>query len=68
MTPTSRRERNSVGQLARFVVEREGRLIGLAVLVFLLVAWEGLMRGWWADLLWPEIGRASCRERVLVQV
>ena len=64
MTPTSRRERNSVGQLARFVVEREGRLIGLAVLVFLLVAWEGLMRGWWADLLWPVLGESAEKLRI----
>jgi NitT/TauT family transport system permease protein len=36
---------------------------GLAVLVF-LVFWEGLARGWWADLLTPLIGRAADSLRI----
>src|SRR5262249_46786977 len=42
----------------------EGALIGLAVLVMFLVLWEGLMRGWWADLLSPLIGDAAEKLRV----
>ena len=42
----------------------EAQLIGLAVLCALLLMWEGLMRGWWADLLSPLIGASADKLRI----
>jgi NitT/TauT family transport system permease protein len=37
----------------------ERAILGVAALVAVLVAWEGLGRGWWADLLSPLLGHAA---------
>jgi NitT/TauT family transport system permease protein len=39
----------------------ERAILGVLVVVLFLVAWEGLERGWWADLLRPFIGASADR-------
>ncbi len=39
-------------------------MVGLIVLAVLLVIWEGLARGWWADLLAPVLGSGAERLRI----
>jgi NitT/TauT family transport system permease protein len=45
--------------LARLYLAHERAVLGVVALVVLLVAWEGLGRGWWADLLTPLFGRSA---------
>jgi ABC-type nitrate/sulfonate/bicarbonate transport system permease component len=45
--------------LLRFYLAHERAILGLAALLALLICWEGLGRGWWADLLSPLIGHAA---------
>ncbi len=45
--------------IARFYLAHERAILGLATLVAVLVFWEGLGRGWWADLLAPLVGPAA---------
>ena len=42
--------------IVRFYLAHERAILGLAALLAVLVAWEGLARGWWADLLAPLLG------------
>jgi ABC-type nitrate/sulfonate/bicarbonate transport system permease component len=42
----------------------ERLLLGVATVLFLLVFWEGLTRGWWADLLHPLLGNGAEKLRV----
>src|SRR6202035_1925910 len=37
----------------------ERAILGLGAAVAVLVFWEGLGRGWWADLLVPLLGRGA---------
>jgi ABC-type nitrate/sulfonate/bicarbonate transport system permease component len=41
--------------------ERERAVLGALVVVLFLIFWEGLERGWWADLLRPFIGASADR-------
>ena len=43
---------------------RERLVLGVCTIVALLVVWEGLSRGWWADALHPALGDAAERLRV----
>jgi len=47
-----------------FLSRYEAAVTGTIVLVVILVFWEGLSRGWWADLLTPVVGDAAQRLRV----
>lgn len=49
---------------AAFVKRNEGLIVGLIVLAVLLVVWEGLERGWWADALSPIIGSGAEKLRI----
>ena len=50
--------------IALWFAEREALVTGLIVLATILIAWEGLMRGWWADLLSPVLGESAERLRI----
>ena len=45
--------------IARFYLAHERAILGIAALLVVLIAWEGLGRGWWADLLAPLLGRSA---------
>lgn len=45
----------------RLYVEHERLILGVLAIFVFLVFWEGLARGWWADLLRPMIGPAAER-------
>ena len=45
--------------IARFYLAHERAILGLAALLVVLIVWEGLGRGWWADLLSPLLGRSA---------
>ena len=45
--------------LVRVYLAHERALLGLAALLAVLIVWEGLGRGWWADLLSPLLGPAA---------
>ncbi len=47
-----------------FYLRNERLILGLAMGASLLLAWEGLARGWWADLLQPLLGADSARLRI----
>ena len=47
-----------------FFERYERVLLGLFMVGLFLLFWEGLARGWWADLLQPLIGEASNRLRI----
>lgn len=50
--------------MKRFLPASERALIGLGVLVFTLIVWEGLMRGWWAELFLPVLGDGAEKLRI----
>ncbi len=45
--------------MRRLYLAHERAILGLATAALLLVVWEGLGRGWWADLLAPLLGRGA---------
>ena len=45
--------------IVRFYLAHERAILGLAALLAVLIVWEGLGRGWWADLLSPLLGRSA---------
>ncbi len=45
--------------IIRAYLAHERAILGAAALLAALVAWEGLGRGWWADLLSPLLGPAA---------
>lgn len=47
-----------------FYLRNERLILGVAMFASLLLAWEGLARGWWADLWQPLFGEAAARLRV----
>jgi NitT/TauT family transport system permease protein len=46
-------------RLLRLYLAHERAILGLAAAALVLVAWEGLGRGWWADMLAPLLGRSA---------
>ena len=47
--------------LFRLYLDYERAILGVVVAILFLVFWEGLERGWWADLLRPFIGTSAER-------
>jgi ABC-type nitrate/sulfonate/bicarbonate transport system permease component len=47
-----------------FYLRRERAILGTAAVVVVLCVWEGLTRGWWADLLEPVLGSGAARWRI----
>jgi NitT/TauT family transport system permease protein len=45
--------------IVRSYLAHERAILGVAALLAVLLAWEGLGRGWWADLLSPLLGHAA---------
>src|SRR5215475_4075237 len=43
----------------RFYRTHERAILGATALLAVLVVWEGLGRGWWADLLSPLVGASA---------
>jgi ABC-type nitrate/sulfonate/bicarbonate transport system permease component len=46
-------------RLLRFYRGRERAILGAVGVVLFLIFWEGLTRGWWADVLTPLLGAAE---------
>jgi NitT/TauT family transport system permease protein len=46
-------------RLRAFYLAFERGILGAVAIILFLLAWEGLARGWWADLLHPVIGSAA---------
>jgi NitT/TauT family transport system permease protein len=51
-------------RIVRVYLAHERTILGIVALLAVLVAWEGLGRGWWADLLSPLIGPAAAALRL----
>lgn len=47
-----------------FYWRNERTILGLAMIFLILLFWEGLSRGWWADLLHPLFGASAEKLRV----
>jgi NitT/TauT family transport system permease protein len=47
--------------LARLYLANERAVLGTLAMLLFLLAWEGLERGWWADLLRPLLGASAER-------
>ena len=45
--------------LLRFYFRHEQTILGITGAVLLVLVWEGLGRGWWADLLHPLLGQRA---------
>jgi NitT/TauT family transport system permease protein len=50
--------------LLRLYLSRERAILGTIAVVAFLAFWEGLTRGWWAELLEPVLGGAAARWRI----
>jgi NitT/TauT family transport system permease protein len=48
-------------RLLRFYRAHERAILGLAMVVLVLLVWEGFGRGWWADMLRPLLGPRAAR-------
>jgi ABC-type nitrate/sulfonate/bicarbonate transport system permease component len=46
---------------SNFYLRHERAILGIAMVLLFLLAWEGLERGWWADALRPLIGASAER-------
>ena len=44
-----------------FYARHERAILGAAMVLMALLAWEGLERGWWADALHPVLGESAER-------
>ena len=52
-----------------FYLRHERAILGSAMVLMALLAWEGLERGWWADALHPVLGESAERlqlERIFI--
>ena len=48
----------------RFYQRHERLILGLAMIALFLLFWEGLSRGWWADLLRPLMGASADKLKI----
>ena len=48
----------------RWYLEHERAVLGVVAVAIFITFWEGLTRGWWADLLAPLIGASAARWRI----
>ncbi len=51
-------------RVVRIYLENERAILGTIAVVFFLFYWEGLTRGWWADLVRPVLGDSAERWRI----
>jgi ABC-type nitrate/sulfonate/bicarbonate transport system permease component len=59
----------SAGTRQSFYLRHERAILGSAMVLLALLAWEGLERGWWADALHPLLGESAERlqlERIFI--
>jgi NitT/TauT family transport system permease protein len=57
------------GTRQSFYLRHERAILGTAMVLMALLAWEGLERGWWADALRPLLGESAERlqlERIFI--
>jgi len=57
------------GTRQSFYLRHERAILGSAMVLMALLAWEGLERGWWADALHPLLGESAERlqlERIFI--
>jgi len=57
------------GTRRSFYLRHERAILGTAMVLMALLAWEGLERGWWADALRPLLGESAERlqlERIFI--
>jgi ABC-type nitrate/sulfonate/bicarbonate transport system permease component len=57
--PRQVRPSSSMRAIIRFYLDREQIVLGTCAVVIFLLFWEGLTRGWWAQLLEPVFGHAA---------
>lgn len=55
---------NATPRRLRWYLDHERVILGATAVVLFVVFWEGLTRGWWADVLAPLIGAAAERWRI----
>ena len=55
---------NATPRLLGWYLDHERVILGGSAVVLSLVFWEGLTRGWWADLLMPLLGASAERWRI----
>src|SRR5262245_4652944 len=51
-------------EVLRWYLAHERAILGTLVVMLFLIGWEGLERGWWADLLRPLLGASAERLRL----
>jgi NitT/TauT family transport system permease protein len=47
--------------VTRFYLAHERTILGILVVALFLIAWEGLERGWWTDMMRPVLGVSAER-------
>src|SRR5438552_9220049 len=58
------RQAGASGALVRTYFAHERIILGSCMAIFVLLAWEGLERGWWASLFQPLLGNSAERLRL----
>ena len=53
-----------MNRLRAFYLQHERAILGAAMVVLFLVFWEGLARGWWADLFRPLVGTTADKLKI----
>src|SRR5262245_65512482 len=48
-------------EVLRWYLAHERAILGTLVVMLFLIGWEGLERGWWADMLRPLLGASAGR-------
>jgi NitT/TauT family transport system permease protein len=59
--PAALRRSDDRARFMRLYLAHERAVLGVTVVVVFLIFWEGLERGWWADVLRPLIGAGADR-------